>query len=134
MQLSVARLYTHILNFFLSSLKWYEDNRAVHAIKAIFQPWELRFKNEFEAIAAESQQIRQLADVAMKAEVRDTRLEVVQGNVQGSRHWELVREEMRELRGENARLASLLQSKFGSIESSMVCEYILYTYEPLRKL
>jgi len=79
MQTSVARLYAHILNFFLSSLKWYRDNCAVHALKSIFQPWDLNFRHEYEAIGAEAQQIGRLADVALKSEMRDTRLEVVQG-------------------------------------------------------
>ena len=115
MQASVARLYAHILNFFLSALKWYKDNRVVHAFKAVFQPWDLRFQHEYEAIAAESQQIGRLADVAMKAEVRDMRLEFVQG----SGHWESVRQEMNELKRENQRLANLFQTKFGSMEDSL---------------
>lgn len=125
MQTSVARLYAHILKFFLSSLNWYKDNRAVHALKSIFQPWELKFRHEYEAIAAEAQQIGRLADLAMKAEVRDTRLEVVQS----TRHWELVTQEMNELRMENQRLASLFQAKFGMMEDSMLCEWIVNLLE-----
>ena len=115
MQYSVARLYAHILNFFLSSLKWYKDSRATHAVKSIFQPWDLKFRPEYEAIATESRQIRQLADVALKAEVRDTRLEVVQG----TKHWEWVVRQMDELKEENKRLAYLFQTKFETMESSM---------------
>ncbi len=122
MQTSVARLYAHILNFFLSSLKWYKDNRAVHALKSIFQPWDLKFRHEYEAIAAETQQIRRLADVAMKAEVRDTRLEVVQG----TRHWELVKQEMNDLKVENQRLTSLFQAKFGMLEDSMLRKWVAH--------
>lgn len=117
MQTSVARLYAHILNFLLSSLKWYNDSRTVHAFKSIFQPWDLKFKQDYEAIAAEAQQVGRLADVALKAEVRDTRLEVVQG----TRHWELVRQEINQLKVENERLASLLQAKFGIMEDSIHC-------------
>ena len=121
MQASVARLYAHILRFFLSSLKWYKDSRAGHAVKSIFQPWDLKFRPEYEAIAAESQQIGQLADAALKAEVRDTRLEVVQG----TRHLLLVRQEMNELKVENQRLASLFEAKFGMMEDSIVCEWTI---------
>ncbi|KAI4162118.1 MAG: hypothetical protein LQ342_004288 [Letrouitia transgressa] len=116
MQYSVARLYAHILSFFLSSLKWYKDNRALHAVKSIFQPWDLKFRPEYEAIATESQQIRQLADVALKAEVRDTRLEVVQA----TKHWERVVRQMDEFRRDNQRLTDLFQTKFGMMESSML--------------
>ncbi len=121
MQTSVARLYAHILNFFLSSLKWYKNNCAVHAFRSIFQPWDLKFRHEYEAIGAESQQIGRLADVALKAEVRDTRMEVVQG----TRHWELVRQEMNELRVDNQRLTRVFQARFGAMENSILGEWIL---------
>ncbi|CAO2649161.1 Nn.00g101100.m01.CDS01 [Neocucurbitaria sp. VM-36] len=116
MQISVARLYAHILKFFVSSLKWYKDNRAVHALKSILQPWDLKFRQEYEAITLEAQHIKRLADAGMQAELRDTRLEVEQG----TRHWELVRQEVKELKVENQRLASLFQSKFGALEDSML--------------
>ena len=93
----------------------------MHALKSISKPWDLKFRHEYEAIAAEAQQIGRLADVALKAEVRDTRLEVVQG----TRHWELVRQEMNELRVENQRLAKFFQAKFGMMEDSMLCEWIV---------
>ena len=120
MQLALARLYAHILKFFISSLKWYKDSRAVHALKSIFQPWDLKFRPEHEAIAAESQQIKNLADVALKAEVRDTRLEVVQGTM----HWQSIRQELSHLRSENQRLAALFQDKLGSMEESMLCKLV----------
>jgi len=47
--------------------------------------------------------------------VRDMRLEFVQG----SGHWESVRQEMNELKRENQRLANLFQTKFGSMEDSL---------------
>lgn len=128
MQTSVARLFAHILNFFLSALKWYKDSRALHALKSIFQPWDLKFRHDYEAIAAEAQQIVRMADMGLKAEVRDTRLEVVQG----TRHWELVRQEMNELKVENQRLASLFQAKFGMMEDSMHCEWIVHLLEGRR--
>lgn len=122
MQNSVARLYAHILNFFLSSLKWYKDGRAMHALKSICQPWDLKFRPEYEAIACEAQQIRRLADIAMKAEVRDTRL----GVEQGTRHWELVKQEISALKLENQKLKSLFQSRLDMMENSMICEYSAY--------
>ncbi|KAF2654727.1 hypothetical protein K491DRAFT_631344, partial [Lophiostoma macrostomum CBS 122681] len=115
MQTSVARLYAHILSLFLSALKWYKDSRAVHAFKSIFQPWDLKFRQEYEAIASETQQICRLADVAMKAEVRDTRLEVAQA----TRYFEHVRREINELKVENQRLQRLCQSRFDMIENSL---------------
>ena len=90
----------------------------MHALKSVFQPWDLKFRHEYEAIAASAKQIRRLADVALKAEVRDTRLEVVQG----MKHWEWLRQEMGDLRVENRQMASLLQTKFGIMEDSMYCE------------
>ena len=118
MQHSVARLYAHILNFFISSLKWYKDSRKMHAVKSIFQPWDLKFRPGYEAIATESQHIRQLGNVALKAEVRDTRLRLVEA----TKHWEQMVQQMNELREENKRLALLFQDKFGAMESSMLCK------------
>ena len=130
MQTSVARLYAHVLNFFLSSLKWYKDNAAVHAIKSIFQPWDLKFRHEYDAIAAESKQIRRLADVAMKAEVRDTRLEVVQS----SKQWDSMRQAVNDLKDENKQLTELLNSRFADMKSSMFCELdpVTFTSPPLQ--
>lgn len=125
MQASVARIYVHILNFFLCALKWYKDKRTVHAIKAVFQPWDLKFRQEYEAIAAESQQIGRLADVAMKSEVRDMRLEVVHG----SEHWQWMRQEMAELKRENQRLTHSLQTRIGNMEDSLLRKW---HYSPLR--
>jgi hypothetical protein len=126
MQLSVARLFAHILNFFVSALKWYKDSRAMHVLKSVLQPWDLKFRNEYEAIASEAQNIRRLADVAMKAEVRDTRTEVGQGTM----HLELMRKEMDNLRKENAKLQDLVRSRFEGMERSMVCKYTYIVCSP----
>ena len=84
-------------------------------MKSIFQPWDLRFRTEYEAIAAESQQVRELADATLKAE--DTRLEVMQG----TKHWEQVVRQISDLRAENQGLADLFSAKLGMMESSMFC-------------
>lgn len=118
MQASVARLYAHILNFSVEALKWYRDKRITHAFKSIFQPWNLKFRQDYEAIESEALQIRRLASVAMKAEVRDTRL----GVVQGTKELELVKQEVSELKAENQRLHGLLFSRLEKMESSMLCE------------
>ncbi|KAL9579550.1 MAG: hypothetical protein Q9212_005050 [Teloschistes hypoglaucus] len=93
MQTAVARLYACILKFFLSALQWYRDSRAAHAFKAIFQPWDIRFRGEYEAVAATAQQVGRLADVALKAEVRDIMSEVLRGR----EDLESVKREMSEL-------------------------------------
>ncbi|KAL8961828.1 MAG: hypothetical protein Q9193_001671 [Seirophora villosa] len=77
MQNAVARLYACILRFFLSALQWYNDSRAAHALKSIFQPWDIRFRSEHEAVAAAAQQVERLADAALKAE------ELWKGSFQG---------------------------------------------------
>lgn len=121
MQAAVARLYASIMRFFLSALQWYNDSRATHAIKSIFQPWDIRFKGEHEAIAAAAQQVERLADVALKAEMRDTRLEVVKSR----EDWEVVRREMSELKEENRRWHQLwkdsIQEMQGSIFGELDC-------------
>lgn len=118
MQAAVARLYATIMRFFLSALQWYNDSRTTHAIKSIFQPWDIRFKGEHEAIAATAQRVERLADVALKAEVRDTRLEVVKGRGD----WEVVRREMIELREENRRWHELWKESIQGMEGSVFGE------------
>ncbi|PVH93721.1 hypothetical protein DM02DRAFT_732948 [Periconia macrospinosa] len=119
MQVSVARLYAYILNFFVSALRWYKDSRAMHALKSIFQPWDLKFKEQYEAIASEAKQVRRLADIALKAELRDTRLDVREGTKQ----MEMVRREVCELRAQNQQLQDLFVSRFGMMENSMSMMY-----------
>lgn len=119
MQESVARLYAYILQFFLDALTWYRNRRAVHAIKAIFQPWDLSFRKHFEAIAAESLQIGRLADTAAKAELRDTRLQVMQG----ARHCEDAKLEIQRLRQDNERLASIFEARIGYVDNFMHSKY-----------
>jgi len=89
-------------------------------LKSVLQPWDLKFRTEYEAIASEAQHIRRLADVAMKAEVRDTRTEVGQSTI----HLEIIRKELDGLRKENAKLQDMVQSQFEDMERSMVCKYI----------
>lgn len=45
----------------------------MHALEFIFQLRDLKFRHRYEAITAEAQQISQVADVDLKAEVRNTR-------------------------------------------------------------
>lgn len=120
MQTSVARLYAQIMVFFVSALKWYKDNRLMHTVKSLIQPWDLKFRHQYEAIEAEARQIRRLADVAHKAEVRDTRLEVIEG----TKHWEVIKKEMGDLKVENQRLAKLFEAKFGAMQDSMTCTLV----------
>jgi hypothetical protein len=126
MQICVARLYAHILNFFISALRWYKDSRAMHALKSIFQPWDLKFKEQYEAIASEAKQVRRLADVALKAELRDTRL----GVNEGTKQMEIVKREMFELRAQNQKLQDLFLARFGVMENSMMSKF----FERLRLL
>lgn len=118
MQNAVARLYACILRFFLSALQWYNDSRAAHALKSIFQPWDIRFRSEHEAVAAAAQQVERLANAALKAEVRVTRLEVVRGR----EDWEVMRREMGELRDDNRRLQELWKGSFQGLEGSILGE------------
>lgn len=127
MQISVARLYAHILSFFVSALTWYKDNRAMHALKSIFQPWDLKFREQYEAIASEAKQVRRLADVALRAELRDTRLDVNKGTNQ----MELVRKEVCKLRAQNQELQDLFVARFGVMETSMMSELTFSTHETM---
>ncbi|KAL8638873.1 MAG: hypothetical protein Q9228_004011, partial [Teloschistes exilis] len=81
---------------------WYRDSRPAHAFKSIFQPWDIRFRGEYEAVAATAQQVGRLADVALKAEVRDIMSEVMRGRVD----LKSVSRKISELQKENQRMES----------------------------
>ena len=115
MQIAVARLYALVLSFFISALKWYHSSRAMHALKSILQPWELTFQHMCDAIGEAAENVRQLADAALKAEVRDTRV----GMDEGRKEWEGLRREMGALRQENEMLTQIVRAGFSRVEESM---------------
>ena len=118
MQAAVAQLYVHVLTFLQAALKWYRDSRLVHAVKSVFQPWDLTFRDQYEAIAAASKRIRQMTDVASKAELRDTHLEVLQGK----QYWTDAKTEVALLRLENQHLMDMLKTQFNDFNDKLQCK------------
>lgn len=90
----------------------------MHAIKSIVQPWALGFCETYENIAAEAEQVKRLADVATKVELRHTREEVVQGN----KILELMQGEIAALRKENQQLQAIMVMKIVDMQESITRE------------
>lgn len=75
-QTAVANVYAKIVEFVLETVKWYKKNRLQHAIAAVVSPYKLSFKNIVDEIAERSRMVDELANTAVKAELRDVHLKV----------------------------------------------------------
>ncbi|KAL8770710.1 MAG: hypothetical protein Q9194_005097 [Teloschistes cf. exilis] len=99
---------------------WYRDSRPAHAFKSIFQPWDIRFRGEYEAVATTAQQVGRLADVALKAEVRDIMSEVMRGRVD----LKSVSRKISELQKENQRMERLILCSYQEIRLDLTSQRV----------
>ncbi|KAI1333971.1 hypothetical protein F5Y15DRAFT_403337 [Xylariaceae sp. FL0016] len=76
MQSGLADVYAKIIEFVLETVKWYNKTKLQHAIAAVVNPYKLRFKAIVDEIAERSIRIDELANTAVKAELRDVHLKV----------------------------------------------------------
>jgi len=72
----IAELYAYIMLFTTRAICWYKRGKFAHAFGAIARPWALNWKDDVDGIAEQSQKVDSLAQIAARAELRDTRLEV----------------------------------------------------------
>ena len=79
MQQAVAWVYASIMKFLHLAVCFYKEGRLEHSIKAIFQPWALRFQDVYDELADRSVRVKELADSAAKAELRDIHLDILDG-------------------------------------------------------
>lgn len=75
---TVAKIYALIVRFLLESAKFYKASRLQHSFDSVFRPWKLRFQETYDDIAAQAAQLRQLSNLAAKAELRDIHLELIE--------------------------------------------------------
>jgi hypothetical protein len=68
---AIGQLYLHIIVFFEKSFKFYKKSRFSRAMAALGNPYALDFKTTVEDIDRQSRLLDQMADSAMKAELRD---------------------------------------------------------------
>lgn len=83
----MARLYAHLLEFFLIANKWFKKNLFQRAVSSIVGPFELRYKPILAQIQRSFEAINEITSGANKAETRDLTITV-----------EIMRQELGELR------------------------------------
>ena len=77
MQQAVAWVYASIMKFLYLSICFYKEGKVKHSIKAIFQPWALRFQDLYDELSDRSMRVKELASTAAKAELRDVHLDIL---------------------------------------------------------
>lgn len=78
MQEAVSLLYSKIIEFIVKAIKWCKRSKARHAIVAMTHPFELKFKPIIDDITRLSRGVDELANAAVKAEIRDLHFTVHQ--------------------------------------------------------
>lgn len=74
---AIANLYAQILKFCIKATKWYSRNSFMHMVAAVTKPWELEFASILAQIETHSNRVRNLANLALKAEIRDIHIMTV---------------------------------------------------------
>ena len=119
MQATLARLYAHILRFLQQAMLWYRQGKLMHTVSAIVRPWVITYKEQLEAVTEASMCLDKLSDMATKAELRDTRLEVIEAR----KDWLDAKSELKVLQDDNRRLADLIQNGIGRLDQTIMCRY-----------
>ena len=78
MLFDVAQIYASILRFVRSATEWYSKNRVQRSLSAIIKPFEISFKDIVDDIGACSRRVDEHANAAMKAELRDLHIDMMQ--------------------------------------------------------
>lgn len=78
MTVAVARLYSKIMEFMLHAIRWYRQGKVSHTWAAVTKPWSHSFKDHVDAIGNEARRVDDLSSLAMKAEMRETRIQILE--------------------------------------------------------
>ena len=119
MQDALAQLYAHILRFLEQALLWYRQGKLMHSVSCILRPWAITYKEQLEAVKDTSMRLDKLADMATKAELRDTHLQVIEAR----KDWIDAKSELKILREDNQRLISLMQTGMSRLDQTVICKY-----------
>jgi hypothetical protein len=76
MKIALSELYAKIIQFIQSAIKYYKSGRLAKSIAAVTKPFVLSFKPILEDITEASRRVDELANSALKAEIRDLHLQV----------------------------------------------------------
>ena len=120
MQDTLARLYASVLQFMSKAILWYKQGKLKKFMSSINNPWELSFQDTMESIKEDSIRLDKLSDIAAKAELRDTHVEVIEIR----KNWVDTNSELGMMRQENQRLADFIKTGMSRLDSAVMCEYI----------
>ena len=120
MQDTLARLYASVMQFMSKAILWYKQGKLKHSISSIFNPWGLSFQDTMESIKDDSIRLDRLSDIAAKAELRDTHVEVIELR----KNWVDTNSELGIMRQENQRLADFIKTGMSRLDSAVMCEYL----------
>ena len=95
---TVSELYAILIRFFIRAKDWFEEGRLSRALHSITRPAELRYGDLITEIEICSRNIESLANGASQAELRDTRLELLQMRKEMRVHQEESQSLLRELK------------------------------------
>jgi hypothetical protein len=76
MKFALSELYAKIIQFIQSAIKYYKSSRLSKSIAAVTKPFVLTFKPILEDITEASRRVDELANSALKAEIRDLHIQV----------------------------------------------------------
>ncbi|CAD6593390.1 MAG: hypothetical protein ASARMPREDX12_007126 [Alectoria sarmentosa] len=116
MQDVLARLYANIIQFISQAVHWYRQGKLKHSVFSIIRPWKVSFQESLESIKDDSIRLDKLSDMAAKAELRDTHVEVVEIR----KNWAETKFELGMMRQENQRLADYITTGMSRIDSAIM--------------
>ncbi|KAF2020928.1 hypothetical protein BU24DRAFT_416589 [Aaosphaeria arxii CBS 175.79] len=73
---AIAQLYAHIMLFFQKAMRWYNRSSVGRAVSAIFEPYELEYKDTVEQIKLCAETVEDIANAASRAETRDINITI----------------------------------------------------------
>lgn len=76
MKIALSELYARIIQFIQSAIKYYKSSRISKSIAAVKNPFDLKYKPILEDIREASRRVDELANSALKAEIRDLHIQV----------------------------------------------------------
>jgi hypothetical protein len=106
MQKVVARLYGHIVRFFIRAECWYRQGKLRHTWEALADPVELHHNDLIDEIEHCANEVNDLANAGSQAEQRDIHLEL-----------QSLKEELKNSREDTKRSETMLQEMRGLILS-----------------
>ncbi len=132
MQDVLARLYANIIHFMSQAIHWYRQGKLKHSVSSIFRPWSLSFQEIMESIKDDSIRLDKMSDMAAKAELRDTHVEVIEIR----KDWADTKYELGMMRQENQKLADFITTRMCRIDNAIMCRSVSYWLlrRPLRNL